>query len=188
LLVFLISVISIPQLAFAADEPKNAPAELPKIVEKSEPPKEVKIGSVDLPMVAEKSDVGVKAMATLKGMYEKFQSTMKKKEQELEKLKSALQSRELAPDKRAAKEKLFQKKFGEYQKYGQSAQKEFAKKQSELGKQIKDDLEKIVKDYGRDQGYTVILNKEGLIYNDGKSEIRDLTEEILKLAGSAGKK
>jgi outer membrane protein len=188
LLAVLISVVAIPQFAFAAEEVKTAPAEHPEIVEKSEPPKEVKMGSVDLAMVAEKSDVGADAMATLKRMYEKFQATAKKKELELEKLKNALQSRDLAPDKRAAKEKQFQKKFGEYQKYGKNAQQELAKKQAELGKKIKDEIDKIVKDYGREHGYSVILNKEGLIYDDGKYKIRDLTEEILKLANSADKK
>ncbi len=148
----------------------------------------MKIGSVDMPMVGEKPEAGIKAMATLKGMYEKFQSTMKKKEQELEKLKTSLQSRDLPPDKRAAKEKQFQQKFGDYQKYGQNAQQEFAKKQGELSKKIKDDIDKLVADYGREHGYAVILNKEGLIYNDGKAEIKDLTEEILKMANGPGKK
>lgn len=171
-----------------ATEVKPVPVEAPKPVENSAPPKEMKIGSVDMPMVGEKSESGAKAMATLKGMYEKFQSTMKKKEQELEKLKTSLQSRDLPPDKRAATEKQFQKKFGDYQKYGQNAQQEFAKKQAELSKKIKDDIDKLVADYGREHGYAVIMNKEGLIYNDGKAEIKDLTEEILKLANSTGKK
>ena len=127
-------------------------------------------------------------MSTLKGMYEKFQASMKKKEQELEKLKTALQGKDLTPDKRAAKEKQFQKKFGEYQKFGSDAQKEFADKQAELGKKIKEDLDRLVKDYGREHGYTVIVNKEGLAYGDSRYEVKDLTDEIIKLANSAGKK
>jgi outer membrane protein len=188
LLAILVSAISIPQFAIAADEVKPAPVEPSKVVEKGEPPKEMKFGSVDFSMLGEKSDAGVKAMATLKGMYEKFQSDMKKKERELEKLKAALQSRDLAPDKRAAKEKQFQKKFGEYQKFGQSSQQEFARKQAELSKKIKEDIDKLVADYGREHGYGIILNKEGLIYSDSTLKVEDLTDKILQLANSAEKK
>jgi outer membrane protein len=149
---------------------------------------EVKIGSVDLPQVAEKSEAGAKAMVTLKEMYEKFQATVKKKEQELEKLKTALQAKNLTAANREAKEKQFQKKFGEYQQFGKNAQQEFAKKQAELSKQVKDDLDRLVKDYGRDHGYTLILNKEGLVYSDSKFEVKDLTDEIIKITNGAGKK
>jgi len=170
-----ICILSISQFAIAADEVKISSVE-------------VKIGSVDLPRVAEKSESGIKAMASLKEMYDKFQATMKTKEKELEKLKDALQGKNLAAAKREAKEKQFQKKFGEYQQFGKTAQQEFTQKQAELSKQIKDDLDKLVKDYGRDHGFTVILNKEGLVYNDSKYEVKDLTEEIIKLVNAGGKK
>jgi outer membrane protein len=149
---------------------------------------EVKIGSVDLPQVAEKSEAGAKAMATLKEMYDKFQATVKKREQELDKLKTALQGKNLTPANREAKEKQFQKKFGEYQKFGKSAQQEFAQKQADLSKQVKDDLDRQIKDYGRDHGYAVILNKEGLVYNDSRFEVKDLTDEIIKIINGTGKK
>ena len=181
--------LTLSQLAIAGEDVKANPVAVPKAVEKKDAGVvQLKIGSVDLPKVAEKSDAGTRAMATLKEMYEKFQASMKKKEKELEKLKTALQGKDLTPEKRAAKEKQFQKKFGEYQKSGSDAQKEFAEKQAELGKKIKEDLDRLVKDYGREHGYAVIINKEGLVYNDSKYDITDLTDDILKLANSAGKK
>jgi len=170
------------QFAFAADEAKTASTET------KTSSIEVKIGSVDLPQVAEKSDAGAKAMATLKEMYDKFQATVKTREQELEKLKTALQGKNLTAAKREAKEKQFQKKFGEYQQFGKSSQQEFAKKQAELSKQVKDDLDRQIKDYGRDHGYAIILNKEGLVYSDSKYEVKDLTDEIIKIVNSAKKK
>jgi len=175
-------ILSMSQFAFAADEAKTASAET------KSSPVEVKIGSVDLPQVAEKSAAGAKAMATLKEMYDKFQATVKTRELELEKLKTALQGKNLTAAKREAREKQFQKKFGEYQKFGKSAQQEFAQKQAELSKQVKDDLDRQIKDYGRDHGYALILNKEGLVYNDSKFEVKDLTDEIIKIVTGAGKK
>jgi outer membrane protein len=196
-------LISMSQFALAVDEPKVIATE-PKVnavepkdkaveptvgtVEPKAGAMEVKIGSVDLPQVAEKSEAGAKAMATLKDMYDKFQATVKKREMELEKLKTALQGKNLTPANREAKEKQFQKKFGEYQKFGKSAQQEFAQKQAELSKQVKDDLDRQIKDYGRDHGYSLILNKEGLVYNDSKLEVKDLTEDIIKIINGPGKK
>ena len=170
-----ICILSISQFAIAGDDVKISSVE-------------VKIGSVDLPQVAEKSEAGIKAMASLKEMYDKFQATMKTKEKELEKLKVALEGKNLAAAKREAKEKQFQKKFGEYQQFGKTAQQEFAQKQAELSKQIKENLDKLVKDYGRDQGFAVILNKEGLVYNDSRYEVKDLTDEIIKIINGAAKK
>jgi outer membrane protein len=189
-------LLSMSQFALAADETKAATTE-PKAAT-TEPkaattePKastvEVKIGSVDLPLVAEKSEAGARAMATLKELYDKFQATVKAREKELEKLKTALQGKNLTPANREAKEKQFQKKFGEYQKFGKNAQQEFAQKQAELSKQVKDDLDRQIKDYGRDQGYALILNKEGLVYNDNRFEVKDLTDELIKIINGAGKK
>jgi len=170
-----ICILSISQFAIAGDEVKISSVE-------------VKIGSVDLPQVAEKSEAGIKAMASLKEMYDKFQATMKTKEKELEKLKVALEGKNLAAAKREAKEKQFQKKFGEYQQFGKSAQEEFGRKQADLSKQVKEELDRQIKDYGRDHGYAVILNKEGLVYNDSKFEVKDLTDEIIKIVTGAGKK
>jgi outer membrane protein len=181
-----ICILSLSTAAFAADEVKPGVVDKPKVAEKSEAG--IKLGAIDIPKVAEKSEAGAKAMATLKEMYDKFQVTLKAKEKALEKLKAALQGKNLTDDKRVAKEKQFQKKFGEYQQFGQKAQQEFAQKQAELSKQIKDDLDKLIKDYGRDHGYALILNKEGLIYSDSKYEVKDLTDEILKQFDAAGKK
>jgi len=188
LLLFLL-IFSIPRLTLAADEAKPASADVSKTSEKAVAARsETKIGSVDLALVAEKSEVGTKAMATLKGMFDKFQANSKKKEKELETLKNALQRKDLTPEKRSQKEKLFQKKFGDYQEFVKKSQQEFVQKQGELSKQIKDELEKVVKDYGSAHGYAVILNKEGLVYKDAKYEIKDLTDEFIKLVGGGAVK
>ena len=188
-LILFLLIFSIPPLTLAADEAKPASADAAKTPEKaSAVTTDIKTGSVDLALAAEKSEIGTKAMATLKGMYDKFQDNSKKKEKELETLKNALQRKDLTPEKRSQKEKQFQKKFGDYQEFVKKTQQEFVQKQGELSKQIKDELEKVVKDYGSAHGYAVILNKEGLVYKDAKYEIKDLTDEIIKLVGGTAKK
>jgi outer membrane protein len=147
----------------------------------------VKLGSVDLNKIAQESEAGKKAMGALKEIADKYQDALKTRQKELETLQSALEgkAKSLSAAKRIAREKELQKKFQEFQQYAKNAQQEFAAKESEFSKPIREDLEKLVKEYGRSNGYTAILLKEGLVYIDSKN---DLTDEILKLFNAAGKK
>jgi outer membrane protein len=165
-----IFILSLSTIAFAADG--------------------VKLGSVDLVKVAQESEAGKKAMGELKGIADKYQDALKTRQTKLEKLQAALaeKGKSLSPAKRSVKEKELQQIFLEYQQYAKNAQQEFAKKETELSKPIRDDLEKLVKEYGRTNGYTAIAHKEGLIYIDSKNEVKELTDDILKQFNAAGKK
>ncbi|HEX9023012.1 MAG TPA: OmpH family outer membrane protein [Geobacteraceae bacterium] len=142
---------------------------------------EIKLGVVDLPRVVRESDAGQKAAAKLKAIYEKYQQRITTKEKELEKLKKTLveKGNALSPDKRDAREKDLQKKFKAYQEFAQNAQTDVAKREKELLKPIMDDIEKLVKDYGRANGYAAIAVKGSIVYNDAKSEPKDLSDDIL---------
>lgn len=151
---------------------------------------EVKLGVVDLPMVLRESDAGKQGTATLKKLFDKYQATLKARRKELEKLKSALEEKgkALSVEKRSAKEKELNKKFQDYQEFGKNAQKEIAKKETDLIKPIMDGLEKLVNDYGRANGYAAIAHKGGFVYNDSKYDVKDISDEILKLFDAAEKK
>jgi len=151
---------------------------------------EVKLGVVDLPKVVQGSEAGKKGKAILKELFEKYQDALKTRQKDLEKLQSALdgKGKTLTAAKRSAREKELQKKFQEYQEFGKNAQQEVAKKEEELIKPIMDGLEKLVKDYGHANGYAAIAHKGGLVYNDSKYEVKDLSDEILKQFDAAGKK
>ncbi len=150
---------------------------------------EIKIGVVDLPRIVRESDAGQKATAKLKALYEKYQTRITAKEKELEKLKKTLveKGNTLPPEKRAAREKELQKKFKAYQEFAQNAQTDVAKREKELLAPIMDDLEKLVKDYGRANGYTAIAVKGSIVYSDAKSEAKDLSDDILLKFDAAGK-
>jgi outer membrane protein len=148
------------------------------------------LGAVDMIKVAQESEAGKKAMGTLKVIADKYQDKLKTRQKELEKLQVAMteKGKGLSATKRSAREKELQQKFQEYQQYAKNAQQEFATKETELSKPIREDLEKLVKEYGRTNGYTAIVHKEGLIYFDSKIEVKELTDDILKLFNAAGKK
>ena len=169
-LLLCISILSLTTAAMAADE--------------------VKLAVVDLPKVLHESEVGKKGTAVLKELYDKYQAEISAKGKELERLQKALveKGNSLSAAKRSAKEKDLKKKFQAYEAFGKNAEQEISKKQSELLNSIMDGLEKLVKDYGRTNGYAAIASKGSLIYNDSKYGIHDVTEEILKQFDAAGKK
>ncbi len=146
----------------------------------------IKLGSVDLRKIAQESDKGKKAAATLKEMADKFQEKLDAKRKELEKMKVDLEKNgaKLTAAKRRAKEKEMQKKIGEFREFGQNAEQELTKKDKELSTQVGEELEKVVRDYGRANGYTVITHKEGVIYNSGDYGVKDLTDDILKFVAA----
>ncbi len=151
---------------------------------------EIKLGTVDLPRIVRESEAGKKGAADLKKLYEKYQTEIRAKEGRLDKLQKALveKGKDLPPAKRSAREKDLQKKFQEYQEFAKNAQEDIAKKESELLKPIMENLEKLVKDYGRANGYTAIAVKGGLAYNDGKYEVKDLSDDILRQFDAPGNK
>ncbi len=151
---------------------------------------EIKLGAVDLPRVVRESEAGKKGAADLKKLYEKYQAEIRAKEGRLDKLQKALveKGKSLSPEKRSAREKELQKKFQEYQEFAKNAQEDIAKKENELLKPIMENLEKLVKDYGRAHGYTAIAVKGGLAYNDGKYEVKDLSDDILRQFDAEGNK
>ncbi len=143
----------------------------------------VKLGSVELRKVAQESDKGKKAAETLKEMADKFQGQLDAKRKELEKMKADLEKNgaKLSAAKRSAKEKEMQKKIGEFREFGQNAEQDLAKKDKELSTPVGEELEKVVREYGRANGYTVIVHKDGVIYNSGDYGVKDLTDDILKI-------
>lgn len=164
------TIISLATAAFATDE--------------------VKLGSVDFRKVAQESVAGKKAAAALKELSEKYQTQLNAKGKELEKLKKSLDEsgKKLSAAKRSAKEKELQKKFQEYREFGRNAEQELAKKDKELSDQVGEALEKLIKEYGKSNGYTTIVQKEAMVYNNGKYEVKDLTDEVLKLYDAGEKK
>ncbi len=150
---------------------------------------EIKLGTVDLAGVMRDSDAGKRAKTALKELFDKYQARITAKEKELEKLKKAYieKGKTASPEKRVAMEKNLQKKFEAYQEFGKNAQADMARKEKELLNPIMDGLEKLVKDYGRANGYAAIAIKNGLVYNDARYEAKDISDKILKEFNNVGK-
>jgi outer membrane protein len=157
----------------------------------SEQSSKVKIGYVDMPTVAKDSVPGKAAYAEIKAKSEKYKERIEAKQKELEKQKAAIEAKiaTLTPKERSAKAKEFQKKIEDFQKYVQKAQKELQTRENELLGTLFKSIEKVVGKYANDNGYAGVADKKGILYVGDNVEVKDLTEEVIKLVNSEhGKK
>jgi outer membrane protein len=149
---------------------------------------EVKLGYIDMQRALNGSEAGKEAKEQLATKVKKFQDEINVKQEELKKLKDELEKQGmlLADAARASKEKDYQNKLKDFQRFTKDAQDELQGKDEEFTRKILEGMEKVIREYGRQNGYTFIFVKnESMLFVDEKS---DLTEEVLKLYNSNRKK
>ncbi|HEY6872651.1 MAG TPA: OmpH family outer membrane protein [Geobacteraceae bacterium] len=147
----------------------------------------VKLGSVDVQKVLVLSDAGKEAKEQLAAKGNKYETEKNSREEELKKLKADLEKQSvlLSESARSAKEKDYQQKLKEYQRFLKDAQDDLQAKNDELTNKIVEEIVKVIQDYGKKNGYSMVFVKNDImIYVDEKV---DLTDEILKVF-NAGKK
>ncbi|HEX2768364.1 MAG TPA: OmpH family outer membrane protein [Geobacteraceae bacterium] len=148
----------------------------------------VKLGSVDIQKILLNSDSGKEAKEQLALKANKYEGEKNSREEQLKKLKAELEKQNvlLAESARSNKEKDYQQKLKEYQRFLKDAQDDLQAKNDDLTNRIIGEIVKIIQNYGRKNGYTIIFVKnEGMIYQDDKV---DLTDEVLKTFNASRKK
>jgi outer membrane protein len=148
----------------------------------------VKIGSVDIQKILLSSEAGKEAKEQLAVRAKKYEGEKNSREAELKKLKAELEKQNvlLSESARSAKEKDYQQKLKEYQRFLKDAQDDLRTRNDELTNKIVMSMVKIIQDYGRNNGYTMIFVKnDGMVYLDEKA---DLTDEILKQLNASKKR
>jgi len=147
-----------------------------------------KIGSVDVQKILLNSEAGKAAKEQLAVKANHYEGEKNSREAELKKLKADLEKQNvlLSESARSSKEKDYQQKLKEYQRFLKDAQDDLQGKNDELTNKIVESIVKIINDYGRKNGYTIIFVKnDGMIYQDEKA---DLTDEILKQLNASKRK
>jgi outer membrane protein len=149
---------------------------------------ETKIGYLDIQKVLSQSDAGKVVKEQLTAKFKKYQEEINTKQEELKKLKDELETHgsTLSENKRAEKEKDYSTKLRNIQQFAKSSQDELQGKDKELTKKVMESFEKVVKEFGRKNGYTFIIARtNGIIFADEKA---DLTDELLNLFNSSQQK
>ncbi|MGZ3493344.1 MAG: OmpH family outer membrane protein [Thermodesulfobacteriota bacterium] len=142
---------------------------------------DLKVAYVDIQKAVNDSNAGKEAKKAITKDVEKFQHLVADKQKELQALKESLdkQALMLTPDARANKEKEYQNKLREFQRWGEDTQNEVNQKRMEMERNISAALIKVIQKIGADEGYTVILEKnESIVLYVAKSI--DITDRVIK--------
>lgn len=142
---------------------------------------ELKVAYVDIQRAVNESNAGKEAKKAITKDVEKIQHIVVDKQKELQTLKESLdkQALMLTPDARANKEKEYQNKLREFQRWGEDTQNEINQKRMEIERNISAALIKVIQKIGADEGYTVILEKNESIVLYAARSI-DITDRVIK--------
>lgn len=143
---------------------------------------ELKLGCVDMQRAVNDCNAGKEAKKVITKELEKFQRLYGEKQKELQGMKESLEKQApmLNPDARAAKEKDFQAKSREFQRWMEDTQNEIKQKEMEMLRNISLGLFKVTQKVGMDEGYTFILERNESIVLFSSKAI-DLTDKVIKL-------
>jgi len=142
---------------------------------------ELKIAYVDIQRAINESNAGKEAKKAITKEIEKFQRLIADKQKELQTMKESFEKQALmlTPDARANKEKEYQNKLREFQRWGEDSQNELNQKRMEMERNISIALVKVIQKLGADEGYTLILEKnENIVLFVSKTI--DITDRAIK--------
>jgi outer membrane protein len=142
---------------------------------------DLKIAYVDIQRALNESNAGKDAKKVITKEVEKFQRQIADKQKDLQTLKESLEKQApmLTPDARATREKEYQGKLREFQRWGEDTQNEINQKRVEMERNISIALQKVIQKVGADEGYTLILEKnENIVLFVSKTI--DITDRVIK--------
>ena len=142
---------------------------------------ELKVGVVDIQRAINECQAGKDAKKAIVKEAEKFQSLVQQRQKELQTLKETLekQSPMLTAEARQAKEKEYQSKLRDFQRWGEDNQNEINQKRIDMEKNISIGLQKVIQKVGADEGFSFILekNEQVVLYS---SKAMDITDRVIK--------
>jgi len=143
---------------------------------------DLKIAYVDVQKAVNDSNAGKDAKKVITKDVEKFQRVIADKQKELQTMKESLEKQALmlTPDARANKEREYQNKLREFQRWGEDSQNEINQKRMEMERSISIVLLKVIQKIGADEGYTMILDKNENIVLFASKAI-DITDRVIKV-------
>jgi outer membrane protein len=142
---------------------------------------DLKIAYVDIQRAINECNAGKDAKKAITKDVEKFQRLIADKQKELQTMKESFEKQALmlTPDARANKEKEYQNKLREFQRWGEDNQNELNQKRIEMERNISIALVKVIQKLGADEGYTFILEKnENIVLFASKAV--DITDRAIK--------
>ncbi len=139
------------------------------------------VAFIDLQKALNLSDAGVKAKAEIGQQVKKYEAKVAAEQDALKEMKKELEKQAvlLSDDARAKKEREFQQRAKEFQRFTKDIQEELQQKDADFTKRIIDEILKQTRKIGKEKGYGVVLEKSesSIIYGDSSV---DLTDDVIK--------
>jgi outer membrane protein len=142
---------------------------------------DLKIAYVDIQKAVNECNAGKEAKKVITKEVEKFQRLIADKQRELQTMKESVEKQApmLTADARATREKDYQNKLREFQRWGEDTQNEINQKRMEMERNISMGFQKVIQKVGADDGYTLILEKnENIVLYVSKAI--DITDRVVK--------
>ena len=142
---------------------------------------DLKVAYVDIQRAINESTAGKDAKKAITKDVEKLQHLGAEKQKELQTLKESYEKQALmlTPEARASKEKEYQTKLRDFQRWMDDTQNEMNQKRMEMERTISIGLVKVIQKVGADEGYTLILEKnESIVLFVSKT--LDITDRVIK--------
>jgi len=146
----------------------------------------VKIGFIDIQRAISESQAGKRAKQNFQVEVKKAENDLLKAKQELERLKSDLDKKGplLKEEERRNLEADLQRRYVSYQRSMQDQQQSLRQKEGQMTSDILKDLEKIVDEVGKTEKFTLILERNQILYSD---QGIDITNKVIEVYNSRSK-
>lgn len=134
-----------------------------------------KIGIVDFRKILEESNTGKSGRAEIKKQGEKMEGDLKKRGAEIEELKNKLEKDSMVASKSAKEEKErdLQIKYIDFKNIEKKYTSEIQKLQNDFLMRMKNEVDAIVDEIGKKEGYQIIIekNQAGVFYSPASADI-----------------
>lgn len=146
----------------------------------------VKIGFIDIQRAISESTAGKRAKDKFQSQVKKAEADLLKEKQELERLKSDLDKKGplMKEEERRSLEADLQRRYVNYQRTMGDQQQDLRQKEGALTADILKELEKIVNEVGKTEKFTLILERNQILYSD---QGIDVTNKVIELFNSRNK-
>ncbi|MEA3560244.1 MAG: OmpH family outer membrane protein, partial [Candidatus Omnitrophota bacterium] len=142
-----------------------------------------KVGYIDLAKIFDQYNKTKDSDSKLEDEWKDKQDEVKKLKDKITGLKDELDL--LSPEGKDKKQIEIDKKIKKLQDFSKEAKDELGSKRSEMVREILGDIDKVINEYGKSQGYDLILNERVLLY---RKEGLDLTDKVVKILNNKYKK
>jgi outer membrane protein len=144
----------------------------------------VSIAVIDPQRVVQNSEMGKKALAEIKTLKDKKQQDIDQRQASIQAMRDKLDKQKdiLSAD---AKDKLqsdIQKSITDLRRLSEDSEAEIQRELQGAIKNIEDKVLPIIQKLGEERGYSVIIQKDQLVYFSAKN---DITDEVIKLFNDA---